>query len=174
MSIDMCGFFFTHHEGKGDDVACFIAKMEEVVSLSGLSFGFSSFRKTNKMNIIWMEPGSLWRSDVMSMSLLTLMLRSSLNYDMAADNFQDCLFGNSQENRMIRETKSAVLRFMFGFTKYVGELPPMTNPSYNSTLMRHGWHSEFNFTDLVVIKRKLVSAHEGAQSEKFGFDFIWN
>ena len=105
MSIDMCGFFFTHHEGKGDDIACFIAKMEEVVSLSGLSFGFSSFRKTNKMNIIWMEPGSLWRSDVMSMSLLTLMLRSSLNYDMAADNFQDCLFGNFQENRMIRETK---------------------------------------------------------------------
>lgn len=174
MSTDMRGFFFTHHEGKSDDVAAFIAKAEEIVSISGLRFDPSSFRKTNKTNIVWIEPGTLWRNGTISMSLLTLMLRSSLNYDTAGDNFQDCLFGNFQENRMIRETRHAVLRFMFGFTEYVGELPPMNNQSYNSTLVRHGWHSEFNFTDLATIKKKLVSTREGPQNEKFGFDFIWN
>lgn len=173
MSSCIPGFFFCHQEGRTTDVASFIAKFEEVVGMFSIDKPQSSFCKTEKPNIVWIEPSNFWMDCLMKKSLLTLVCRCSLNYDLSKDNFDQCLFGDYLECKLMRETRSAVLRFMFGFTRFKGELPHGAMSS-GSTLIRHGWHSEFANSDLRAVKNKLVLPAEADILNGFGFDFIWN
>jgi len=167
------GFFFSHLPNKGKDIAFFVHKFELILSISLENMIFSTFAETDKDHVLWISPSKFWFDCLLKKSLFTLVIRSGLNYDFEKNNFDDCLFGEYVENKMIRETKSAFKRFMYGFTKFTGILPlASTNPT--STLIRHGWHSEFNFADNNDAKRKLVAIEEKKDEYYFGFDFLWN
>jgi hypothetical protein len=173
MSSNMSGFYFSHHDFKSENVANFIAKFEEVICMSGTTMQYSYFRRTDKINIIWIIPSNFWLDCILKRSLLTLLLRCSLNFDMKNENFEDCLFGDYSECRLAKETKNAIIRFMFGFTKYQGFLPQVFMNG-SSTLIRHGWHSEFVGADLSVIKNKLILPDCKKIINNFGFSFLWN
>lgn len=173
MSAGMGGFFFCHHEGRGFDLASFVSKFEDVCGMNSLQKPQSNFSKTDKPNIIWIEPSLFWMDCLLKKSLLTLVCRCALNYDSSKDNFDHCLFGELPESKYVRETKNAVLRFLFGYTRFRGELPHGAMSS-GSTLIRHGWHAEFAHADLRTVKSKLVMPDGGDITNGFGFDFIWN
>ena len=173
MSPGMPGFFFSHYDKRSNDVAYFICHFEQIVSLSGRNMTFSCFSKTERKNIIWIVPSKFWLSCLMRRSLLTLLLRCSLNFECAQRNFESCLFGDYPECKLIRETRKAVIRFMFGFTEYIGQLPHVST-SDSSNLIRHGWHSEFSNATELDVKSKLALPVGCISVNKFGFDFLWN
>lgn len=173
MSANMIGFYFSHHEQKSDHVAFFINKFEKILKLSCENISFSNFRKTYIDNIIWIEPSLFWLECLFKRSLLTLLLRCSLNFDTTKCNFEDCLFGEYPECKLAKDTKNALIRFMFGFTTYKGMLPHFC-ANGSSTLIRHGWHSEFANADISNVKNKLVSAQDNNIKNNFGFNFLWN
>lgn len=166
------GFFFAHPENKGVDVANFLVKFEKIVNLDSLDNSFSFFSKTNKNAILWVEPAQFWRSCAMKRSLLTILLRIGMNYDSQADNFDDVLFGDQfKENFYVRETKSATLRFMFGFTQFTGQKPiAALQPQ---TVIKHGWREEFQKIDETLIRRRLVSPNESKESSLVGLESLW-
>lgn len=173
MSSNMPGFFFSHHDNRSNDVASFICQFEQIIGLSGINMTFSCFAKTERKNIIWVIPSSFWLSCLIKRSLLTLLLRCSLNFECSQQNFESCLFGEYPECKLIRETKRALIRFMFGFTEYKGHLPHASISS-SSNLVRHGWHSEFSNSNESDLKSKLVLPFGCISTGKFGFDFLWN
>lgn len=173
MNVDMKGFYFSHQSHKSEDVAIFLKTIEKILEINIEEISFSKFCKTDKDHIMWIEPSSFWMDCILKKSLLTLLLRVSLNFDKIKNNFDECIFGEYSENKLLKETKSAFVRFMFGFTKFDGVLPmAATNPTSN--LIRHGWHGEFNYNDLAMVKRKLKSAKQKNYDNYFGFDFLWN
>ena len=173
MTSEIKGFYFSNYYEKSEDVASFVAKFENILAVSHENFILSNFNKTDKDNILWISPSRFWFDCMLKKSLFTLVLRASLNYDIKIDNFENCFFGEFQENKLIKETKTAFIRFMYGFTKYTGKLPENLTNS-NSTLIRHGWHSEFNFVNYHEIKNKLISPFRSVNDNYFGFDFLWN
>lgn len=173
MSSNMPGFYFCHQENRSGDIAGFISKFEDVTGMFSVEKPQSSFCRTDRPNIIWIQPCQFWLGCLIKKSLFTLVCRCSLNYDLSRDNFDQCLFGEHPECKLVRETKMAVLRFMFGFTRFRGELPPCAISS-GSTLIRHGWHSEFANCGAREVKNKLVLPVGADILNGFGFDFIWN
>lgn len=109
---DTIGFFFTHPVDKGYSVATFLKKTEMVLKQTE----FSQYALTNRDKILWVEPSPFWKSCRMKRSLLTILLRAGILYDPKADNYEQALFAE----KFVHPTKSAVMRFLFGFTKYVG------------------------------------------------------
>lgn len=160
------GFYFSHPAGKSCDVAGFIAKFETIIGLSE----FSTYSKTNKESVLWVSPIKFWTNCEMKRSLMTLLLRCGINYDSSKDNFDDALFGDYKESIYVKETKSAILRFMFGFTKFTGEL----NQKTTSLVVKHGWREEFQKLDDSTICRRLV-APEGLNLESsiIGVGSLW-
>ena len=173
MSPGMSGFFFSHHDNKSNDVASFICHFESIVAMSGCNITSSCFARTERKNIIWVVPSSFWLACLMKRSLLTLLLRCSLNFECSQRNFERCLFGDYPECKLVRETRAAVMRFMYGFTEYRGQLPHIST-SASSSLIRHGWHSEFSNASEFDVKSKLALPAGCISVNKFGFDFLWN
>lgn len=148
------GFYFSHPENRGHDVAEFITKFELIVAANrAKSFNTSIFRKTCKNSIIWIEPSFFWIDCLIKRSLLTILLRCGINYDMSLDNFDDALFGEYKESEYVRETRSATLRFLFGFTKFNG---PVHNVANYASVQKHGWREEFQNLDDCSIRRRLI------------------
>lgn len=164
-SID--GFYFSHPKGKSIDIAVFINKFEKLVEAQK----FSTFSRTEKQTIMWIEPSSFWRDCPIKRSFFTIVLRCALNYDLEKDNFDDVFFGDYKENSYIKETKSAVLRFMFGFTKFNGSVSKI---SLTAPVIKHGWREEFIKLDDSTIRRRLIKP-EGTKNEKsiVGIESLW-
>jgi hypothetical protein len=171
---DTVGFFFSHPSGKGEGVAEFVVKFETILGLDALSkpFDYSSFALTTKDNILWTQPSDFWKDCYIKRSLLTMILRCGMNYDPAQDNFDDALFGEQyKETLYVRETRPALLRFMFGFTKYTGQTP--TAGSYTSVI-KHGWREEFMKMDEATIRRRLVLPEgETREPSIIGLESLW-
>lgn len=165
--VDALGFYFSHPEHKGRDVANFLSKFEQIVGIHPVS----SFAETNKNVVLWVNVSPFWISCWLKRSLLTILLRCGINYNSDQDNFDDALFGNYKENIYVRETKSAVLRFMFGFTKFVGKNPINV---FQSSIVKHGWREEFQKLDDSVIRRRLILP-EGCSKETnmVGLESLW-
>ena len=146
------GFFFCHEVKKEASVANFLKKFEDVILYSHVNkFKNSSFAKTSHSSVLWIEPSDFWLDCPIKKSLLTLLVRSTINYSQDHDNFEESLFGEEfKENFHIRETKAAVIRFMLGFTHFVGNLPIP-----NVCIAKHGWHEEFKNSDKTEIKSVL-------------------
>lgn len=171
----IAGFFFSHASRKGEDVANFLVKFESILSLPDLKtpYPYSTFSKTNKQTILWVEASRFWRLCQMRRSLLTVILRCGLNYDTAADNFDEALFAEKfiKQNEYARDTRPALLRFMFGFTKFTGVFPAVG--SYTSVL-KHGWAEEFKKKDESTIRRLLVLPDgEPRESSVVGIESLW-
>jgi len=161
------GFYFSHPVGKSHDVGEFLAKFETIIGLTA----FSTFSKTEKESVLWIVPAAFWTNCQMKRSLMTIILRCGINYDSAKDNFDDALFGEYKETTYVKETRSAMLRFMFGFTKFTGTLNPITS---TSSVIKHGWREEFQKLDDSTIRRRLVLP-EGAARESsiIGVESLW-
>lgn len=160
------GFYFSHQIGKFNDIAEFINKFELIVGV----LNRSCFSRTEKQSVLWIEPSEFWRNCQMKQSLLTIILRCATNYDLSIDNFDDTLFGNYKENTYLRETKSALLRFMFGFTKFTGTTNYITNAT---TFIKHGWKEEFSKLDNCTVRRKLISPGENTDFCIIGVESLW-
>jgi hypothetical protein len=166
------GFFFSHADNKGEDVANFITKFEKIVGLGTDAKPFSVFSKTNRDNILWIEVANFWRPCLMKRSLLSMLMRCGLNYISAEDNFDDALFGDFKESIYVRETKSAILRFMFGFTKFTGQRPV---DAFQTSMIKHGWREEFLKIDDLTVRRRLVLPDDVPKEVTIvGLESLWN
>jgi hypothetical protein len=148
-------FYFCGKQQKMIDVIHFLHKFEIILSKSNHfeKFKFSSYAQTSYNNIIYIQPSSFWKDCYFKRSLYTLLIRCGLNYFRHNDNFDDALFGvNYKESTFLIETRIAVLRFMFGFTKYTGICPVL----FNITVIKHGWKEEFYKLKEQEIKQLLV------------------
>lgn len=143
---DIKGFYFSHPADKGINIAEFLEKFEIV---SGFHEN-SRFSRTNKPEVLWVMPSKLWLNCELKRSLLTIILRCGFNYN--GENFDDALFSpRFDETLYVRDTKLAVMRFMFGFTFFTG-----TYKNTSNTIHKHGWREEFQNLEEPVIKKLLV------------------
>lgn len=165
-------FFYTHEAGMGQSVAHFIVRFENVVRAGGYnSFRGSSFAKTSYGRILMCNPSDFWLGCYYRRSLLTLLLRCALNYRHDLGNFDDALFGpQHKENQYIRDTKDAVMRFMYGFTKFTGGMPA----SSGVTVIKHGWKEEFDGLGSREIRSRLVApVTSRSDYNMVGADSLW-
>ena len=161
------GFYFSHPNDMSEDIGEFLTKFEIII---GLKYN-SVFSKTERNNVTWIEPSLFWRSCYLRRSLLTLVLRCAMNYRIKKDNFDDALFGDYKECLYVKETKSAFLRFMFGFTQFTGKL----NVNPNSTVIKHGWREEFLRLDDFAVRRRLVLPEDvNREMSIVGIETLWN
>lgn len=164
---DAKGFYFSHPENKGLDIANFLHKFETIV---GFSQPFSIYCETNKDIIIWIEVSSFWLPCLMRRSLLTILLRCGINYVTAKDNFDDALFGEYKESIYARETRSAILRFMFGFTEFAGKQAE----TFQTSVIKHGWREEFQKIDDSVVRKRLILPHGTTKETSIvGVESLW-
>jgi hypothetical protein len=165
------GFFYSVHGGKEEDVASFLTKCEEIIGLISRGYRNSSFSKTNKDGILWVDPTGFWLNCRMKRSFLTMVLRCGLNYDKNKDNFDEALFSDKyKENLWARDTRQATMRFLFGFTRWTDMSPPPTI----STVDKHGWHEEFKSLDNLTIRKKLALPDgEVMEASIIGVESLW-
>lgn len=168
VDAEIKGFYFSHPEKKGHDVANFLNKFENILDAAQPR---TSFSETNKDIILWVGISPFWLPCTMRRSLLTILLRCGMYYNTEQDNFDDALFGEHKENIYARETKSAILRFLFGFTKFTGPKPV---DAFQTSVVKHGWREEFQKLDDSVIRRRLVLP-EGVSKEAsiVGLESLW-
>lgn len=140
---DTLGFYFKHHTGQSPNVATFMLKTEAVLKLEE----HSKFAETNRSSILWVEPCEFWKCCMMRRSLLTILLRCGILYDLDRDNYEEALF--TQE--YVVPTRKAVMRFLFGFTKYLG--PDIAT---TGSIQIRGWKTMFEGRTEEEIKQMLV------------------
>lgn len=100
-------FFFAHKSDKRDNVIAFIDKTENILEITK-----TKFYLTNMTNALCIEASQFWIGCHLRRSLLSLLLRVSLEYDKRKDNYEQALFSHQYS----MSTKHAIMRFMFGFT----------------------------------------------------------
>lgn len=127
---DTHGFYFTHIPGFGERIAKFILKTELILGETE----HTTYAMTNRSTILWVKPSKFWKSCYIRRSLLTILLRAGNDYDPDRDNYESALF----RQEYVIPTKKAVMRFLYGFTRYTGEIP-IGAP----TLIVKGWKMIF-------------------------------
>lgn len=169
------GFFFSHFHNTNEDIAGFIIKCEKIIQYSdNRIFENTIFKKTSDEKIIWIQPSKFWLECIIKRSLLTLLLRCSLNYKITEDNFDECMFSEKFcENILARETKDAIVRFFHGFTKYSGN-QNITEESNNQSIIKQGWHFEFMGKPLYYLKQTLIKPNTKNIKNILGIDALWN
>jgi hypothetical protein len=139
-------FFFKHSPDKGIEVATFVNKIEDLLSLDEKS----KFSETNRNTILWVECSTFWSQCPMRRSLFTILLRAGMLYETKKDNFEESLFSE----KYVKRTKRAVMRFLFGFTEYSG-----TSIVSNSGVIPYntGWVTVFEKKDDDFLISNLVT-----------------
>lgn len=107
----------------------------------------SAFAKTNIDSILWVRPTDFWKLCPMRRSLFTILLRAGNEYKEESDNYEEALFSNP----LAKVCQRSIMRFLFGFTDYVGPVPPQSG----AVIMR-GWVTVFSRKDDSYIRDKLV------------------
>jgi hypothetical protein len=179
---NVTGFYFSIQKGQSESVAGFICKAETVLNLENLktSFARSAFSKTDRETVMWIEPSLFWRECEMRRSLFTILIRCGMIYDPDRDDFEQTLFGDPtflcstddkphKAQEYARETRLAVQRFFFGFTKFVKQ--DFTSMDY---AYKTGWHTVFREKELATIRKMLVLP-DGEESfpTLIGVDSLW-
>ncbi len=170
IDCETIGFFFSHHSHQSENVAEFIFKSEEILELSQRSV----YSHTDKDIILWIEPSRFWMDCWLKRSLLTILLRCGMYYDPAKDNYEDALFGDGSDKDQAREyvykTRQAIMRFMFGFTKFViPDSVTVPTGSLHSAL----WVRVFEDRSVKELKTILVAEAETINYRLLGIDAIW-
>lgn len=170
INIETIGFFFSHKSNQSENVAGFIAKSEEILELSERSL----FSRTDQDIVMWVEPARFWMTCWIRRSFLTILLRCGMYYDPELDNYEEALFGNGNDKDQAREytykTRLAVLRFMFGFTKFVMPIN-VTEPTGN--LQSKLWVEVFKDRSIKELKTILVAENPIPSFGPLGIDAIW-
>lgn len=154
------GFFYSVRPKQ--QIAAFLNKFEDIIAQP-----LSQIFPTNKPTILWIEPAMFWRECPMRRSLLTALLRCALNYE--GNNFDEAIFSSFyNENRWLRDTKPATMRFLYGFTYWTG--PHKENSNFMT--QKYGWHEEFRFLNGWEIKKRLISP-EQKETSLIGVESLW-
>ncbi len=146
---DTKGLYLCYPEGKFEDIATFVNKIENTLFLAEQSV----FSKTTILNIMWIKIAPFWKDCYMKRSFFTMLPRAGFDYSTIENNYEQALF----KYPFLRDTKRAVMRFLFGFTKYVGTIPNI-NPQ--TTLLREGWVHYFQNKDDAYIRSQLLFPNE--------------
>ena len=165
-------FYFACMAGECESVAQFVGKVERVIGCEE-----SQFALTTRPNIVWVAPSAFWKSCHVRRSLFTVLLRSgrkykpnplgSLGVKTDLDNFEEALYSESYAN----DTKNAVMRFLFGFTKF-DETVAQRILGYKPT-KGTGWWTLFSKVNVEQIRQILVSPVDRPHS-LIGAGEIWN
>lgn len=170
MKPDTPGFLYSHQASQGPQVAGFLSKSEDVLDLDLRSV----YALTDKDNVLWVEPARFWMDCWIRRSLLTILLRCGMYYDCCRDNYEEALFGTGDEKDQAREytnkTKPAVMRFMFGFTKFVA---PDNVSEPTGVVQSQIWVNVFNGKTDKELKSILVAERPMPSFGRLGEDSIW-
>ena len=135
------GFFFAHNEGKGDAIAEFIFKTEEILGLPERT----TYTKTTCDQILKINMTDFWMSSYVRRSLFTILPRLGNLYNPEKDNYEKAIFEPSRSPAHgYATTVPAVKRFLYGFTNY--DAP---DPEYEgmTSLETQGWCNLFYKSD---------------------------
>ena len=163
------GFYFSHPNEKHHNVGEFLTKFEEILECKN----FSTFCKTSRSSILWVEPSRFWLDCQMKKSLLTIILRCGINYNLDSENFDAALFDEIyiKENIWARETKKAILRFLFGFTKFTGKYIEVLE---GTTIIKHGWKEEFcSLSEQDIRQRLILPDNKEKETNIVGIESLW-
>lgn len=162
---DFKGFYYCCGENNIIKLKKFIAKIEKILNLKNKS----NFLSTNKKSIAWIEPCLFWKTHLLKFSLLLILLKNSLNYNVENDNLEECLFGEYSESFYTKQTKNSLMRFMFGFTEPCFE----KTEEKNLNLIKNGWFESFK--NLSKTKaRSLLKKENNIVEEKFFCSTLWD
>lgn len=149
------GFYYCHGDNMAEPVAGFMSKVEEVLDLVDEP---TTFHRTVRKSVIYMRPSVFWKQCEMRRSLLTILIRCGSKYDPDKDNFEYALLGGddtTDPQEYVRVTKLAIMRFFFGFTKFVPH-SGYQRLGYSDTIHRMGWVEVFKGKDLDFVRQTLV------------------
>lgn len=157
------GIYFSHADNEGKRIAFFLSKFEDIlIEASSQTFEKSKYSLTNLNFALWIEPSQFWMECTMRRSLLTILLRCGQIYDEEKNNFEEALFSIDYA----KNTKTAIQRFLFGYTTYVptGEIIEGISK---------GWSNTFGKKPDDMIRKHLAITGE---SEKIaiGCGSLWN
>jgi len=150
---DTEGFYFSHLPKDSEKISAFIFKTEVVLTVPHSEFG-----DTNRDYITWITPSSFWKENFIRRSLLTLLLRAGAAYDPKTDNYELALYSN----KWLQESKSAVMRFLFGFTEFTS-----ASPTWNM-----GWWATFHDRSIEEVRRSLIS-QKNSEPSLIGQGSLW-
>lgn len=142
-------YFYCH---RPKSVAAFIAKTEQIVG-----FGESVFAFTPHPRMLWVQTHDFWHQDAAEVrrSLFTALLRAGDEYNLDVGNYEQALYATAH----LRETKDAVMRFLFGFTRFnMEEVVKLLGwaPDY-----KNGWYHIFSGRSRATVRTLLLPV-EGA------------
>lgn len=137
------GMFFSHLPNDGDRHKIFLEKIESDLKLEKRS----RFQKTNRTDILFIRLSPWWLENKIRRSFLTLMLRSSKNYDPKLPWKQENVIAVASRCDYGMNTIPAIKRFMRGYTVCLTENPKL---SYR------GWVEIFTELNEIEVRRLLV------------------
>lgn len=145
---------FSHSRDASNNIANFIAKTEQILEMEESEFQFTTLHC-----VIYVKPNVFWTCCPLRRSLFTLLLRAGATYK---DNYEATLYSEEY----LLQTKKAVMRFLFGFTKF---------NSSKECEGYIGWYTIFLQKDKRTIKQLLVLP-DGVKKELYSVvnDDLWN
>ena len=146
------GFYFSH-ECDRMQVVAFIEKTEKILERPTHCL----FQPTQRNYATWVFPSEFWKRCCIHRSLFTLLLRAGQNYNPIGDNYEYALYANDY----LKQTKDAVMRFLFGFTEFT------IRDSWDL-----GWVATFANKSVEEIRTKLV-APKPVESTLIGAGSLW-
>ena len=136
------GFYFSHDEDKGDAIAQFIFKTEEILNLAEKT----TYTKTTCNKVLKIHMSDFWMASYVRRSLFTILPRLGNHYNGEKDNYEKSIFSPSRSPSLgYVETLPAVKRFLYGFTTYDGIDP--VNADGSTYLETNGWCRMFKHSD---------------------------
>jgi hypothetical protein len=160
-------FIFRNNENP-DSIYKFILKTEEILRFAGVQCETSRMCLTNREYAVWIEPCMFWKKCEFRRSLFTILLRCGTNYK---NDYEEALISNSH----IRETYSAVKRFLFGYTEYSNSGNELLLSFSRKEYHKSGWVSNFCGLTKDEIKLVLRKSVDGNYSKNFyGIGSIWS
>lgn len=159
-------FYFAHAPNKETSIACFMAKIEQIISLN-FPIPRSVFSRTNKSFALWTSPSEFWKECNVKFNLYTILMRAGANYDYEKDNFDEALYSMPLVDGKIlmQEGMWSVNRFLYGFTQFV---PADENEKRKDV----GWINIFKNKSKEQIRKQLVSPVE-KQLYSIGGTALW-
>jgi len=158
------GFYFSHSYDYGQNIANFIVKTEEILSVSN-KISFSTFSLTNRPYAIWVNPSSFWSRCTVRRSLFTILLRSGAFYDPKIDNYENALRSDAYAS----QTLNAIKRFLFGYTEFDN------SAKLDLNVATTGWKMIFQDRSINEIRNQLKLPKENKVEKTIvGIGSIWN
>lgn len=157
-------FYFCHNIEKGENVAKFLYKTEEILDLSEKT----TYQKTSCNRILKIHMAEFWLNAYIKRSLFTLLVRLGNSYNISKDNYEETLFEPSPSPANgYANTLPAVKRFLYGFTKY-----NYPDPEYGTdhSLETKGWCQLFSRQDAW---KRLVKEKEKEKLSPIAVGTLW-